>query len=365
MAYSWSEIERDWLDGSEGLAASADDVLAAFNRVASLFGHDWVQASQVKGALVSRGPLPTLSVVALGRMLEALDGVAKASSLLNKVRDRQADARAELLAIYLMRRDNPEAVVEIEPEVRVGSRNRMPDFRVRRGDEPWTYVEVTNPGESELQQEVLRGLERITNLVYECSGSFALEVFLSRPPVLADVEFIAATIMQGQPTELATVQLPSGLGALYWNYQPPGVAVLDDHGEPYTPRLSRSSIAVGGGEHRHIVVRWPFTDTRAEKFIRLEARQLPTDSPGLIMIQTSGNVGAMKSWRALIDNRFRPTQYTRVGAVCLFSSGFVPTETGEDWRATCKIIANPHARFPVPEWILEQLGQFPSDESDI
>ena len=45
---------------------------------------------------------------------------------------------------------------------------------------------------------------------------------------------------------------------------------------------------------RHIAVRLAFTDQRADEFLRTEARQLPTDAPGLIMIQTSGAAG---SWR--------------------------------------------------------------------
>jgi hypothetical protein len=83
------------------------------------------------------------------------------------------------------------------------------------------------------------------------------------------------------------------------------------------------------------------------------------------MIYTSGAVGAMKAWRALIEQRLRPNQHTRVSAVCLFSSGQRLTEQGEDWRVECKVIPNPHARFPLPEWITQQLQRFPSDEIDV
>ncbi len=148
--------------------------------------------------------------------------------------------------------------------------------------------------------------------------------------------------------------------------------ILDDHGEPYTPRLSSGKAAglIGGEhqgitDHRHILVRWPFTDMRAEDMLHAEAKQLPTNAPGMVMIQTAGAVGAMKAWRGLIQNRFQPTMHTRVSAVCLFTSSVNAAESGEKWKPECKLILNPYARRPLPGWIVDQLGQFPSHEIDI
>ncbi len=294
MTYTWQEIEQEWLGG--GLATTPDEVLTAFNEVASRFGREWVEATRTRNGIASRGASPTLYIVTLARLLHALDGAPNSAALIEKVRRGNLDARAELIAIYLLRSENTEALVEVEPVIRVGGRNRKPDFRTGIHAEPWTYVEVTNPGSSEAQADVRRGLERLTGLVHDCSGSFALEVFLKREPTEAEIDLIANEILQGHQTAgQSAVELRSGLGTLYWNQQPPGAVVLDDHGEPYTPRLGMTSVVAGAGQHRHITVRWPFTDTRAETFIRHEARQLPTDAPGLIMIFTSGTVGAMKA----------------------------------------------------------------------
>ena len=366
MTYTWQEIEQDWLGGGSGLAASHDEVLSAFNEVASQFGRDWVEATRAKNGIASRGMAPTLYIMSLARLLRALDGVPNTARSLEKVRQGDPDARAELIAIYLMRAGNSDALVEAEPEVQVGTRNRIPDFRAQIAGVPWTYVEVTNPNTSDAQADVLTGLDQLTGLVKSCSGSFALEVFLKREPTTAELDLITAEIEQGHQTaRQSTVELPADLGTLYWNYQPPGAMVFDDHGETYTPRLSSVGAAIGDGQHRSIAVRWPFTDTRVETFIRHEARQLPADAPGLIMIFTSGNVGAMKAWRALIERRFQPSLNTRVSAVCLFSSGIRPTDQGEDWRPECKLILNPHAAHVLPSWIVQQLQRFPSSEQDI
>jgi hypothetical protein len=366
MTYAWQEIERDWLGGSGGLARTPEEVTSAFNEVASRFGRDWVEASRTRNGVAIRGSSPTLYIVTLARLLRAVDALPNSAALIEKVRQGSPDARAELIAICILRSENREAVVEIEPEVTVGAHKRKPDFRARVPAQPWTYVEVTNPSTSDAQADVQQGLQRITGLVNTCSGSFALEVFLKREPTAVELDQIADTIRREHQTAgQSVVELPSGLGILYWNQQPPGALVLDDHGEPYTPRLSGASVIAGADQHRHIAVRWPFTDTRAETFIRHEARQLPTDAPGLIMIYTSGNVGAMKAWRALIERRLQPTLHTRVSAVCMFSSGQLQTEQGEDWRIECKLVPNPHARLPLPAWIAEQARRFPSDERDI
>lgn len=377
MNYTWRDIEQDWLGGDGGggggLAASPDEVLSAFNEVAAGFGREWVEATRIRNGVPSRGLTPTLYIVTMARLLRSLEGLPNVAGLLEKVSNGSTDARAELIAIDLIRTENPGAIVEVEPEIQVGARNRKPDFRTQMADDKWwTYVEVTNPNTSDTQEDVQQGLARLTGLVRDCSGSFALEVFFKREPSAAELGLIADMIIQEHQTrEQSAVELPSGLGTLYWNYQPPGTMMLDDHGERYTPRLSRGAVAGKTDQHghidqhRHITVRWPFTDVRAEAFIRHEARQLPTDAPGLIMIFTSGTVGAMKAWRALIERRLQPDLNTRVSAVCLFSSALRETEQGEDWNVECKLILNPHARFPLPRWIIDQLERFPSGERDI
>jgi hypothetical protein len=198
MPYEWPEIEQSWLDGGGGLVPSADEVLHTFNTVEALFGREWTEALRTSGGGTSQGTAPTLAVVALGRMLQALDGVPNNQTLLEKLRRREPDARAELMAIYLMRANNPNPSVELEPEVRVGTSYRKPDFRTRINDEPWTYVEVTNPNASHAQQEVLQGIDKLTSLVNDCSGSFALEVFLKRDANTEELDLIAESIrLQG------------------------------------------------------------------------------------------------------------------------------------------------------------------------
>ncbi len=357
--FTWNEIEEDWLAHSK-LALSDDEVVTAFNKVCEFFGREWVESSRIIGGSVIRGTQTTLDIVTLGQLLAVLGDAPNAEHLLAKIRNREPDAWAELAAIYLLRFGQSEVELAIEPTVTVGTRNRKPDCAVRRLDgDDWTYVEVTQPNASNAQTEVRTGLQRLVSLVTRCSGSFALEVFFKREPSSVEIDAVADRILshRGQVSTEA-IELEAGLGTLYWTMGRPGTVVLDTHGQPYTPRLSMACPHIDDKESRCITVRWPFTDARARAFLDTEAKQLSTDAPGLIMIQTNGAVGAMKAWRSLIENSFQPTIRTRVSAVCLFSGAQRSTPEGAIWQLQTKLVINPHGRLALPTWISEQLGHF-------
>jgi hypothetical protein len=299
-------------------------------------------------------------------MLGSLGKATGSNQLLGKIKRGDTDAWAELLAIHLVCNGRRDTAIDLEPSVLVGGRHRKPDFRIRRRQQAWTYVEVTRPNSSAAQVGLLRDMQRLADLVNDCTGSFALEVYLKRRPSDEELDLVRSQITQGH-RDVATraIDLASGLGTLYWNTKPPGTVVVDDHGEPYTPRLGIASVAIEGGDHRHVAVIAPFTDKRAKAFLDSEAKQLPKESAGIIMIQTSEAAGAMKAWRGLIEPRYQPAIHTRVSAVCLFSSGQWPGDAGEEWRAQARLIINPYGRHPLPRWLLHQLDKFPSDERDL
>ena len=78
------------------------------------------------------------------------------------------------------------------------------------------------------------------------------------------------------------------LAILSFNASAPNVIVPLEHpGEPKVPRLGHVAFVSGPGEPhpRHISVRMAYADDRAKDVLSSEAKQLPTDSPGLIMVQ--------------------------------------------------------------------------------
>src|SRR5262249_31981590 len=152
----------------------------------------------------------------------------------------------------------------------------------------------------------------------------------------------------------ATNEMPNGLGRLVLNKDAPGDVVLTNHGDENGPQIGRSQAISGFGEPaRHVTVRVPYSDQRAEGFIASEARQLPTDAAGLIMIDSANVPGGFQVWEALIARRFQPAIHTRVGGIGLVAGRAKVTDTGLAVFYQAKLIMNPNAKIPLPTWIVE------------
>ena len=347
------EIERQWLRGGR-IAYAAKEAVDAFNLVERMLGAAWMKEHNTSGGAEVWGPGPTAAIVHMGRRLASLEGLAGVDDLVRRIQRNDESAPAELTTIDLLRRDRSSVRVELGPNVMVDGGPRKPDLRVREAtDDPWTYVEVTQPDTSEAQERVENVMGRVTALVSEIRKSFSLEVFLRRTPTGTEVDVLITEARRMCSSDgVVRVELPDGLGLLLLNQNQPGEIVLDDHGEPNVPRLGRAQAIGGGSEpHRHIGVRMAYADDRAERFFGREAKQLPTDAPGLIVIAMGRAPGGFKVWEPLIRRRFQPTINTRVSAVCLLGGASISTPEGEKRLNETKLLLNPHAAFPLPQWL--------------
>jgi len=271
-----------------------------------------------------------------------------------------------LTATYLLKSQNPNSQVEFGPVVKVGNRNRKPDFRIRQGTEPWTYVEVTQPNIAKAETKVQAIMGRLANFVRHPQKSFSLEIFLRREPSAEEIGALTIFVREFCLLEGKRTHDMSGLAILSLNASAPNVIVPLEHpSEPKVPRLGHVAFVSGPGEPhpRHISVRMAYADDRAKDVLSSEAKQLPTDSPGLIMVQMGRAPGGIRSWEPIIARRFQPRIHTRVSAICLFRSAHEWTPDGEAWIPETKLIANPHAYHPLPAWITNALSkaQRPAD----
>ena len=111
-------------------------------------------------------------------------------------------------------------------------------------------------------------------------------------------------------------------------------------------------------------MRVAFSDDRADEFLRKEARQLPKDAPGLVVIDVSEASGGMRTWRPILERRLQPNIHTRVSGVCLFRTIFYPTDEGESWRIETKLLVNRNATMNLPLWLISNLSRYESQDSD-
>jgi hypothetical protein len=289
----------------------------------------------------------------MGLRLSALDNLEQSEELITNLRRRDQNAEAELTAIYLFRSSDSSVQVELYPAVG----NRKADFRVRRaGDEQWTIAEVTQPGSSEQRQRIEQILRRITGAFEKIEHPFSLNIEFRREPTKDEIEVLCDRLpdfcgLSGQQR----AELADGMGFLFLNYVPIGQLLLPEIPElANTPMIGVAAFFGGGsssGPHHQVSVRIPFTDERAERILRFEARQLSNDEPGLVMINAATNSTELRAWVSFIGRRLQPTIHTRVSGVCLFSGGMAPVGDRYGWLLQTKLLTNPHAKFQLPSWI--------------
>jgi len=366
LTYTLDEIREVWL-GDGRIAATEDEMVHEFNRVERIMGRDWMGARLTPApGVTASGALVTLRIVMYGQLLASVENAPGADAVLAKLRAGRPDTLSELKATYLLKLGDADTQLELEPTVIVGTTNRKPDIRVRRAAEPWTYVEVTRPDTSEEAVRVHDLIETIGRVLDAVKGKYSLEVFLRRQPTQSEVSTLRQQVEKiCQLQGVQVVKLQSNLGALYLNELEPGLVVMDDHGEPLVPRTGMAtSITEEGETTRSVAVRVAFSDDRADDFLRKEAKQLPKDAPGVVMIDVSEASGGMRTWRPLLEKRLQPNIHTRVSGICLFQSSSYPSDAGETWRIETKLLLNKNAAMQLPSSLISKLSRYESDDPD-
>jgi hypothetical protein len=263
-------------------------------------------------------------------------------------------ADSELEAAHLFRSRRAETGIEFGPSIIVGTRNRKPDFRIRQKSEAWTFVEVTQLNDSTASESTQVTIERIASQVVAIQQPFILEIIFWRDPLDGEEDDLvrracvacqASAGVRHDVGDLASLIAKSGDTTVFI----PSI-IPDDN----KARMSIARSIGGPGEpNRQIMVRVPFADQRAESVLRHEAKQLPKDEPGLVMVDVRRQMTAFESWSKLIPHRFTPSRHTRVGGILMFANTTAITQFGTRCVTLLKLIQNPHARFPLPSWITE------------
>lgn len=231
---------------------------------------------------------------------------------------RDPAAESELTAIYLLRGERPDVSLEIGPTVAVGDREKRPDFRIRRGTEPWTYVEVTQLRESQPSARTRQMLGRIGRSIISIERTFIVEVILDREPLEGEDEEIVQRSCELCVSGAEVRVRIEGLATILLRADAANIVEPSPEEDP-VPRLALANSVLGPqAENRQIIVRVPFVDTRAEEILTAEARQLSKGESALVMVDVAGQPTAFHGWPELVARRFTPRQHTRVSGLCMF-----------------------------------------------
>jgi hypothetical protein len=318
MAWTVEQIEKEWL-GGERVTLPSDDVVRAFTAAEQVRGRDWVlNTTSIPGGSRQWGFGPFLRVYAFGKRIESVSGAPGADSLLERLLQGDRAAESELTAIYLLRSRRPETQIEVGPGVRVGDRHRRPDFRIRRGADPWIYVEVTQLNRSTASERTQETLRRIATQLTSVLRSFVLEIVFWRDPTEGEQDDLVRQACDACQEANSGRRDIGDLASLLVKSGDPAVVIPSILPDDDETRMAIAQSIVGPGQpNRQIVVRVPFADQRAEVVLSAEARQLPKNEPGLVMVDVAGQPTAFESWADLVPRRFTPTQRASVACFCL------------------------------------------------
>jgi len=363
MPWTFEEIEREWF-GDAHLAWDQEDVVRAFDVAEQLRGRDWVLANEADPALVAAFPgvgrrggyQEFLRVYLFGKRAASIVGAQGAEEFIERLIANDPSTGEEASAIHLLRAGNPDTELEIAPTIAVGTHNRRPDFRIRKPREDWIYVEVTALNRSTASNRTLALLQRIAERVMSVDVPFLLEILLNRDPttpeeeqVMAEAE-IACREAQGHQRDIGDI------ASILVKAGDPQIAIPSLIENDGRPRMAVSRALIGPAQpNRQMIARIPFQDQRAEDILRIEARQLPRNECGIVMVNVNRQPSAFESWSQRVPERFAGGQHTRIAAVVLFMHATIPTNDGLAWLPFLRVIPNLRAAKPLPSWIVETL----------
>ena len=352
MGWNYEEIDREWLRGGT-LTFPRGVIVDAFDRAERVVGAEWLQNARTGGRW---GLGPTFHVVSMGVKLSAIEDIADNNALIDALRSGERYADAELTALYLLRQKR-KLETELYPKVEVGARVKVPDFKIRSTEGVWVYVEVTKADMSDNQRKAQAILDRITAPVRRITKSFALQIDLRREPTSGELDDLDGRIFELCQLDGEHEGGVPGLAHMTVGASAPGVALAGSGSEDgdSTIRLAMVAFVGGVGEPtRHIVANIAVVDERAARFLRHEAEQLPTNAPGLVMIDASGPI-SLSQWEIDIGRRLQPNIHTRVAAVVLFrAAGGISGGRG-GLGLSGRLVLNTHARIALPPSVASEL----------
>ena len=243
MPWTRDKLEAEWIEApTEALGDRAASALSAFDCVEKHLGAEWLTARHLRGS----GPGPTLDLVLLGECLAGIETLQGFELLVEKVRTGDFSALSEMEAVQMFRLMGG-VEIELAPELSVGTATKKPDFRVRRGGERWTYVEVTHPDTSDTAMAAQNLLQRLQG-VARVRREFSLEIFLRREPTTTEeLALLAAASGLADSERFETIDLPQLALITKQPFNGPVVTPLNHPNEDNnSPRFGAATGVLGG-----------------------------------------------------------------------------------------------------------------------
>jgi hypothetical protein len=352
MPIAFEEIEAAYIEGAS-IPFERPQIICAFKFVERMLGLDWIRSRLTCRASDVPG-WPCLDVLSIAQDLWAVAEAPGLSDVLRKICDGDHSARSELTAAAICVGGDPQHVkVEFGVQALVDGRPKVPDFRVRKNFERWTWVEVHQPQESEAQGKVDAVNAHLGKVLFGLiPPGRSTEILIERFPTAPEIEAIERCVRESLNDPLPSQRQLADFAIVISNV--PSNLMPDDGKH----RLSVAHIEhCADGQLRLLLIRHAFEDARLIQILQKEGRQLPRQEPCLVMLDSWNAWGRDPDWLKVIRRRFQPTVHTRISAVALFLASFslVPAG-GKAPLRVARAVTNPYADVQAPTWLLDNFA---------
>ena len=274
MSFTWEEICSDWiLKNCEKY--SQDECVNAFTIIDKYLGREWLE-DKYKAL---KGPVVIIPILELGRIISILEGHQGFDTIIEKIRKDQELDLARTAAFYI----KEGLDVEIEPEIKVGEKTKVPDLKVKFGKTP-VYFEAYKPSSSQKYRSLLSNSTRIALQVLEdIVDGINFQIYLVREPSNIEVEnLVNACKSTPVKNDVENHYLYGDLARII--VKPRKNPNTIDNGRYLNDGIRRSFIVIskilGSGIQKSCLVGMPFTDQRVDRILRKTVRGLHMRDPG-------------------------------------------------------------------------------------
>lgn len=345
MSFTWDEICDKWITQNCD-DYDEEELIDAFSLIEREFGRDWLENKYQ----FIRGPVAIIPILELSRILRALYGSEKYDSIKQKIRKGLELDLARLASFYTLGGFN----VEIEPEVQVKGKTKVPDLRVQFGKN-WVYFEAYTPSASDHYNIVFRKMQKTAIGILETIGDgINFQVYYTREPEENEIEpFIHACIRIGEDIEAEKHYSFKDLAKLVVKPRESETAI--DDGRYLADGIRRFFYVVGSirgkGIQKSCLVGMPFVDKRADRILRKQYPQLSKEECNVVSIDLTNIPGNHDIWVERLESRLYGNNYRRIGAVIL--TNYMKNPPEEDYRLFQEIITHPNPLKPLPSEFYE------------
>lgn len=339
--FTWDEICSDWiLKNCEDYDQS--ECMNAFTIIEKNLGRKWLEEKYRS----MKGPVAVIPIIELGTILSRLESNPKFYSIVEKLRINKELDLARLASFYTKQGLD----VEIEPEVLVGDRIKVPDLKVTFDGTP-VYFEAYNPSASRKLRSLHTYATTISQQVLdEMPHGINFKIYLIREPTKQEVDELvkickSISFATEEEKQYRIEDLAVCMSSPRENYQ-----TIDD-GRYLADGVRRFFMVFGyihgEGIQKACLVGMPFTDSRVDRILRKQYPQLSREECNVVALELTGTSADLEFWSEGLKRRLQGEINTRIGAVILTRS----LTNSEEGRIMIdhKIIKHTNPRKPLPD----------------